>query len=625
MTGYSGTDSYFGIKLEGPQGSYFLINSIGFTGSGNTPIFDDDFESYNSGEQLVCQNEVDWTTWSNSPCSAEDPYITTDQAFSGPNSVEITGTNDLVKPIENYTSGMYSITFKMYIPAGHDGYFNTLQEFNGTNSQWGMQVYFDAGGAGSIDGGGTAAATFTFDYDTWMDIKVMVDLNADWAEFYLNNNLIHGWVWSSGTGGTGTLNQLGGCNFYAWVGGNGSPLYYFDDFAIEEAIVLVAPLNLVATVVDDNDVELSWDAPSKAFVGYNVYRDGDMIAEEITETTYTDYDLLPNTYSFDVKAVYDEGISAGAGPAEATIEGGTDRDLVILEIGTGTWCTFCPGAAMGADEMVENGHAIGVIEYHGGDDYETSESGSRLDNFYGITGYPTAWFDGVITHVGGNSTISLYETYLGYYEQRIDKVSLFTLDAEVVNVGGTSWEVMVDAEMIYPYPGSDVVLQAVLIESHIPENWLNQTEVNFVCRDMLPDQYGTDMDFIANPSQSITLNLEVPAAYEINNCEVVVFLQDNDTKEILQGTKAGLYTSIDEPQAVRNIEIFPNPATDKIMIKSTSSIQQIEMYNQVGQLVKQSNTNASVVNLNVAELDSGIYFVKVFSHDNVITRKLVIE
>ena len=28
-----------------------------------------------------------------------------------------------------------------------------------------------------------------------------------------------------------------------------------------------------------------------------------------------------------------------------------NRDKVIVEIGTGTWCTYCPGAAMGADDL----------------------------------------------------------------------------------------------------------------------------------------------------------------------------------------------------------------------------------------------------------------------------------
>ena len=31
------------------------------------------------------------------------------------------------------------------------------------------------------------------------------------------------------------------------------------------------------------------------------------------------------------------------------------REMVVMEIGTGTWCTYCPGAAMGADDLLENG------------------------------------------------------------------------------------------------------------------------------------------------------------------------------------------------------------------------------------------------------------------------------
>ena len=31
------------------------------------------------------------------------------------------------------------------------------------------------------------------------------------------------------------------------------------------------------------------------------------------------------------------------------------RDKVIVEIGTGTWCQYCPGSAMGADDLIANG------------------------------------------------------------------------------------------------------------------------------------------------------------------------------------------------------------------------------------------------------------------------------
>ena len=46
------------------------------------------------------------------------------------------------------------------------------------------------------------------------------------------------------------------------------------------------------------------------------------------------------------------------------------RDMVILENFGGTWCVACPGAAMGAEDLVANGHDVAVIEYHVWDDYD---------------------------------------------------------------------------------------------------------------------------------------------------------------------------------------------------------------------------------------------------------------
>ncbi|MBE0636987.1 MAG: T9SS type A sorting domain-containing protein [Bacteroidales bacterium] len=205
---------------------------FGFVAIGQITIYEDNFDSYTSGEQLVLENPVNWTTWSNTPGSAEDPVISSDYSSTSPNSVKITGTNDAVLLLEDKTAGKYNIVFKMYIPAGNLGYFNVLQDFAGASSQWGLQVYFDAGGLGLLDGNGAGAATFTFGYDQWIDLKVFVNLDDDWCMFYVNNALIHEYQWSLGTFGTGTLNKLDGVNFYAWnVGGN--PLYYVDNVLYE--------------------------------------------------------------------------------------------------------------------------------------------------------------------------------------------------------------------------------------------------------------------------------------------------------------------------------------------------------------------------------------------------------
>jgi len=208
------------------------------------------------------QNSVDWTTWTAGGAGgAEDPYIEDQDG----NTVNITTGNDLVYNIPNYTSGFFEMTFDLYVPTGGDAYFNTLQEFDPTPT-WGMQVYFGHTnyGEGNIDGGAALAQIFTFDYDTWMTIKVTVDLDTDWGEFFIDDVLIHGWIWSTGTFGTGTLNQLGGNNFYAWPDGvNANPNYYFDNYCLYSGFeILDPPLNVQNELVGENDVHITWDPPS---------------------------------------------------------------------------------------------------------------------------------------------------------------------------------------------------------------------------------------------------------------------------------------------------------------------------------------------------------------------------
>ena len=73
----------------------------------------EDFEGFTAGEQVACQDPVNWTTWSYLPCDPmEDAYISDAQAYSGSNSVLIVDDNDLVLPFEEYyTTGTYKASF----------------------------------------------------------------------------------------------------------------------------------------------------------------------------------------------------------------------------------------------------------------------------------------------------------------------------------------------------------------------------------------------------------------------------------------------------------------------------------------------------------------------------------
>ena len=620
-------DPVSGLKLligciQQQPNLYFAYN-ISDPNSG--PIFQDKFDTYTAGEQVACQNPELWTTWAGTPCGDDDPFVSDEQSFSGANSVKIVPDDDLVLDLPEYlTSGKYSIKKMIYVPTGGNAYYNVMTSFQ-EPQEWAFQVFFNVGGDGSVDAGATAAATFNFEFDTWMESKVIVDLNADWAEYYLNGALIYAWQWTLGASGGGCALQLGALDFYGQPESN----YFFDDMAIYVEDALPAPSNLTATVTD-NDIELNWTAagpPSaKALLGYNVYRGIQIIAEEISEVTYTDTELLPGTYTYDVKAVFDEGVSAGAGPVEATIEGGVDRDLVIIEIATGTWCVFCPGAAMAVDEMHAEGLSVGVIEYHGGDSFETTETDARID-YYSVPGYPTAQFDGGNAVVGGNATQSMYPTYLPVYNQQIAKPSLFEIEAVYQKTSGENYQISVDAEMIeeYPWLSNDLVLQVALTESHIPEVWQNQTEVNFVCRDMIPNANGTSLDFAGNPMQSVLLDFTIPSDYVMENVELIVFIQDNDTKQILQGATTLLITGLETIANTNEIKVYPNPAKDHVSITADMNIQSISVYNHLGQLVFAENTDCRSYMLNTANYQAGLYFIQLETEKGFTSKRVVIE
>jgi len=59
----------------------------------------------------------------------------------------------------------------------------------------------------------------------------------------------------------------------------------------------------------------------------------------------------------------------------------TERDMVLVEIATGGWCTYCPGAALGADDLISNGCTVAIIENHNGDPYAYTGSDARNTNY----------------------------------------------------------------------------------------------------------------------------------------------------------------------------------------------------------------------------------------------------
>jgi len=80
-----------------------------------------------------------------------------------------------------------------------------------------------------------------------------------------------------------------------------------------------------------------------------------------------------------------------------------------------------------------------------------------------------------------------------------------------------------------------------------------------------------------------------------------------------------------EKLAATEISLFPNPATNKLNINATKSINQITMFNCFGQLVFDKEVGGEkTLTLNTSLYESGIYVIRINTRNNIITRRIVI-
>jgi len=77
--------------------------------------------------------------------------------------------------------------------------------------------------------------------------------------------------------------------------------------------------------------------------------------------------------------------------------------------------------------------------------------------------------------------------------------------------------------------------------------------------------------------------------------------------------------------ASSEIMIYPNPANEMVYVSANSKIQQIELINHEGRVVKQQNVNSNQVTFNVSDVASGIYGIRITSPNQLTTKKIVIE
>jgi hypothetical protein len=660
----AGSGARFALRYRvtngGPDGvnsDYIGIDALTITSSAPPPPagFFDDFEAYTAGQRLACQNPTNWTTWSNTPCSTvEDALVTSARSFSGTKSVVILQDNDLVKVLSNDTTGLHRLKWKMFIPTGRAGYFNTLALFNGANSNWAMEVYFDVGGGGRIFAGSATATTFTYAYNTWHDVEVVGNLIADTGKFYFNGTLIKAWRWTAGSSGSGSPRRIGANDFF---GATASDSMYIDDYNayrdssfVPAPAITVNPTSIVRSVPQGDSVTvpvkirntgtaaLTWSAAATTGPSSPIQSDGRGVVVQ-------PFPSISASGSIDPLAPASTGFTAGMSLVGDTLhyDGPNSSSIGLTNGGS-----FYVAARFTATELASyyNSNSINKVQFWIAANNGSASACSVMVWRGGAVGNPgtLVYKAGVPTFVIGGWTyhqlttpvplVAGNEYWIGYRITHLAGGFPAGTDAgphvynkgQWISTNGSAWSNLVDLASTLTYNWN---LRMILIPSAPPVQWLALV--------------GATSGTVA-PGDSATLSVRLygRTATSIMDTSYAGSIQitSNDALNPTVNVPVSLSVTTDVamgggslPESFVLEQNYPNPFNPTTTIAfelPKQSTVSLVIYNLLGQQVAEPFTNRTyeagrhTISVDAAEMPSGVYFYRLTAPGHSSIRKMVL-
>ena len=317
--------------------------------------------------------------------------------------------------------------------------------------------------------------------------------------------------------------------------------------------------------------------------------------------------------------------------AEITVVPATTDRVVLAEEFTSSTCVPCASFNPGYKDLLDDNGAntasgrLTSIKYQmnwpapGTDPAYNAEAAARR-TFWGITGVPDVVYSGynVATSQGNIDLVK-------------DIPALATLSAEW-SATGNYIQCDATAEALGDL-GANVKLHMAMIEKEISHNVQTNGETTFyhVFRKYMDGAGGHAMGNMTAGTYTHYANstIAVSAApaqgsfdfwVGVSNMDIIVFLQDEVSGEVLQSALATFTTSnVDEmDNLARFIAVYPNPANEfagvELDLIDRSDVT-INVVNTMGQTVFASaqtlDAGTQKINLETAQLSAGMYFVNV--------------
>ena len=76
-------------------------------------------------------------------------------------------------------------------------------------------------------------------------------------------------------------------------------------------------------------------------------------------------------------------------------------------------------------------------------------------------------------------------------------------------------------------------------------------------------------------------------------------------------------------QNKKDVELYPNPASEKVYFKGLDNYTKVSVYDVFGRLILKNKTNEN--SLDISELESGIYYFEFYVQENKIVKKVIVN
>ena len=290
-------------------------------------------------------------------------------------------------------------------------------------------------------------------------------------------------------------------------------------------------------------------------------------------------------------------------------------ETVLLEMGTATWSSACSNEAQIIEQMKADGYHISVVNYHLNDPFSNMYANERA-GYYQIQNIPYPIIGGQAIETGD------YDAYVSAYHQSNNTPSSFTITA----TGEFSEDTLfldLSVSKVADYESDSISLLLTMTESDIDYEWQTLSKLNHVERSMSPSSFGIPLDFSESNYLEIQAQFLFNREWNPENIDLVSFIQDDTTKEVLQCHSENITVFAPLPvHAFFQVEDTMICVHDVVNFQnhSTGDAENIQWYFNGGEPEESSDLNPMI-----KYEESGEFEVKLVVSNSVSSDTLFIE